>query len=178
MCPDKIIENVLILSLTAGLLSACGGGGSNTPVNRAPQIQGLQDQSLPQDTATAPLPFQVSDADSPVADVMVSVESSDSSVIAADGIALGGSGASRTIQLTPVPEAVGNATILVRATDPVGLTSLQTFRVQVNGVFVSFRSTTNQTFAVDENDAPLSLTGITVTADADDDPVAFDALLE
>ena len=173
-------------TVAAGLLTACGGGGGyggdNSPpppaAKQAPQITGLTDQSLPQDTSTPTLSFQVSDADSGASNVTVTATTSDETILPAVGIVLGGSGAVRTLQITPAAEVFGDATITIRASDPDGLTTQQLVRVTVNGVFVSFTSAVNQWFVLEENDDQHSLGGFTFTLDADDDPAAFDALLQ
>jgi len=181
----------VVAVLSAGL-AACGGGGydggDNTPppaAKQAPQIVGLANQTLPQDTSTPVLNFQVSDADSGANAVTVTATSSDPTVIPAAGIVLGGSGANRTLQITPAQELFGdagvtsrNATITIRAVDPDGLFAQQMVGVTVNGVFVSFTSTVIDAFGDAENAEPRSLRGFTFTQDADDDPNAFDALLQ
>jgi hypothetical protein len=176
------INRKLSAALLATVVAACGGGGGyddppQLPAKQAPQIAGLTDQTLPQDTSTTALPFQVSDADSDAASVTVTAQSSDTNVLPAAGIVLGGSGASRTIQITPATEAIGTATITIRAADPDGLVAQQMIRVQVNGVFVSFRAAVSDMFVARENDDERTLSGFTFTLDADEDPSAFDQLL-
>jgi hypothetical protein len=173
----------VVAVLTAGL-AACGGGGYGggnpppPPAKQAPQILGLANQTLPQDTSTPVLSFQVSDADSGASAVTVTATSSDPTIIPAAGIVLGGSGANRTVQITPAAEVFGNATITIRAVDPDGLFAQQMIGVTVNGVFVSFTTTVIDAFGDAENGEPRSLRGFTFTQDADDNPNAFDALLQ
>jgi hypothetical protein len=181
MYANRKLSVAVLAALAAGLLTACGGGGYNppsAPAQQAPTITGLADQSLPQDTSTPVLNFQVSDADSGAANVTVTATSSDPAIIPAEGIVLGGSGADRTLQITPAPEVFGDATITLRATDPNGLAAQKAIRVTDNGVFVSFAATVNEVFAADENGDQHSLSGFTFTFDADDDPAAFDVLLQ
>ena len=181
----KIGLAVAAVLATAGL-AACGGGGgygggnSSPPpaAKQAPTIAGLANQTLPQDTTSAVLTFQVGDADSGANAVTVTATSSDLSIIPAAGIVLGGSGGSRTLQITPAPEVFGNATITIRAVDPDGLVAQQVVGVTVNGVFVSFTTTVIDAFGDAENGEPRSLRGFTFTQDADDDPNAFNALLQ
>src|SRR4030095_4089393 len=142
MYANRKLPLAVLAALVAGLVTACGGGGGyDTPRQQAPQLQGLTDQSLPQDTSTPVLTFQVSDADSGAGSVTLTATSSDTAIIPAEGIVLGGSGGSRTLQITPAPEVFGDAMITIRATDPDGLAAQQMIRVTVNGVFVSFSST-------------------------------------
>lgn len=168
--------------LASALVAACGGGGydggNSPPAKQAPAITGLADQSLPQDTSTPVLQFQVSDSDSGVAKLTVTAQSSDASLIPATGLVLGGSGGSRTLQITPAAEAFGMTMITIRAVDPDGLAAQAVVRVAVNGVFVSFRDTVLDAFGRDENGEQQSLRGFTFTQDADDDPAAFDNLLQ
>lgn len=171
----------VLAALSTGLLTACGGGGydrPSAPAQQAPTIAGLADQSLPQDTTTPVLSFQVNDADSGAGSVTVTATSSDTAIVPAEGVVLGGSGGNRTLQITPAPEMFGAATITIRATDPDGLAAQQAIRVTVNGVFVSFTTTVNDVFTVEESGDWRELRGFTFTQDADDDPTAFDALLQ
>jgi hypothetical protein len=173
----------VVAVLTAGL-AACGGGsggGNNPPpppARQAPQIVGLTNQTLPQDTSTPVLMFQVSDADSGASAVTVTAISSDQTIIPAAGIVLGGSGGNRTLQITPAADTIGNATITLRAVDPDGLVAQQMVGVMVNGVFVSFTNTLIDLFRDAENGEPRSLRGFTLDDDADDNPAAFDSLLQ
>lgn len=180
MYANRKLDLAVLCALSAAVLTACGGGYDSppAPAQQAPTIAGLADQSLPQDTTTPVLNFQVNDADSGAGAVTVTATSSDPSIVPAEGIVLGGSGANRTLQITPAPEMFGSATITIRAADPDGLAAQQAIRVTVNGVFVSFTTTVNEWFALGENDDEPVLSGFTFTQDADDDPTAFDALLQ
>jgi hypothetical protein len=186
MCTKRNLQTALLAALATSVLAACGGGGgSDDPPapppaqqKQAPQITGLQDQSMNQDTSTPVLPFQVSDADSGVSALTVTARSSDTNLIPAEGILLDGSGGSRTLQITPAAEAIGETTVTIRAVDPDGLAAERIVRVTVNGVFVSFRTVTNEVFVMAEDEDERSLSGFTVTQDADDDPTAFDNLLQ
>lgn len=171
------------MTLTACTLAACSGGSGappgppGPPPPEAPTITGLADVTLPQDTVSAPIPFAIADADSTLDGIAVTARSSDESIIPAEGIVLDGSEGARTIRVAPAEEAIGTAVITVRATDGEGLYSESSFRVQVDGVFVSFRDKLKETYADEENADPRTLFGFTLTQDADDDPAAFDEFL-
>jgi hypothetical protein len=175
--------NRLIKSLFCGAACAaiqgCGGGDSmQAPQAAAPRIVGLTNQTVPQDTSTGVLNFQISDADSDPAQVLVTVQSLDATLVRPEGIALGGSGAMRTLRITPAEDAKGSAQISVHAVDPTGRVADQTLLLTVNAVTASFRTSTSDAYAANEGDVPRVVSGVTFTADADDDPVAFDALLQ
>jgi hypothetical protein len=183
---SRKIGPAVVAVLTAGL-AACGGGGYDggdnsppppPPAKVAPQIVGLANQALPQDTTTPVLTFQVSDTDSGANAVTVTATSSDQTIIPAAGIVLGGSGASRTLQITPAADAIGDVMITIRAVDPDGLFVQQVIGVTVNGVFVSFKNTLIDIFGDAPNAEPRSLRGFRLNDDADNDPNAFDSLLQ
>lgn len=160
----------------AAALAACGGGGERGP--RAPVVSGLSSVQLPQDTTSAPVGFTVLDPDTLPSMLILSVESSNPALLPPDGIRLAGSGNSRTLTLTPAPEATGTATVTVRVRDDAGLTSSATLAVTVQAVLRSFKGLASDTFAASDATAPASLQGFTLQPDADDDPNAFDALLQ
>lgn len=171
------IRNSLLAVVVAATLSACGGDGYSQS-SRNPQIQGLTDQSVSQDTTVGPLPFSISDTDSDPGSVVVTATSSDTSIIPSDNIVLAGTGASRTLQLTPASDAIGTVTVTLSAVDPVGRTGTATIQVQINGVYASFLNTALTSFATDENGDQSQVSGLTFTPDADDNETAFDALLQ
>jgi predicted small lipoprotein YifL len=171
MKPFKVTQVALWSALA---LAACSNNG---PDERPPQLSGLQDKSIPQDTVLGPLMFQVKDRNSAPDQITVTAQSSDPGLIPNESIVLGGAGADRTLQLMPQEEATGMSTITLTAVDPSGRQSTGTFRVQVNAVLVSFSGRTNEVYAKDESEQPQPLSGFTFTFDADEDPAAFDTLL-
>jgi hypothetical protein len=172
------------LSLLVGIaacaaIQGCGNDSEPMPPPpAAPLISGLAAQSISQDTSTGALSFQLSDADSDVSQIAVTARAVDTALVPAAGIVLGGNGAMRTLNITPAEDAKGVTSIVVRAVDAGGYASEQTFTLTVNAVTASFRSSANDAYAVMEVDAPRAVSGFTFTPDADDDPAAFDALLQ
>lgn len=164
-----------VVLLVAGL-SACGGGSSYHSVDPTPTVSGLSDRSIAQDSTTT-LNFNVGDADSGAAALTVTATSSDPALVPVDAITVGGSGANRTLQITPTAEALGEATITVRATDPTNRVAVSSFKLRVNGVFVPVSTATLDAFAVDESGDPKPVNGMTYTGDVNEDPAAFDSLL-
>jgi hypothetical protein len=173
-----ITRSALLLSITA-VIAACGGGGGSgsapSPQNTAPRLTGVGNQSIDQDTSTAALPISVSD-DGGVDAVGLAVSSSDAAIVAREGIVLGGSGANRTVTITPAEDATGQVNVMVTATDAQGLASTLTIPVTVRAVQRSIAGYTATTFAQMENDDPAKVSGFTFIQDADDN--AFDSLLQ
>lgn len=96
----------------------------------APTISAIADQSLIVDQALAAVGFTVGDDVTAAGDLTVTAESDNQSVVDDGDITLGGTGANRTIALTPVTGAEGTATITVTVDDGTATTST-TFDVTV-----------------------------------------------
>ena len=109
--------------------------GSSTatvvPVNEIPTISDITDQITIMDTAIANIPFTVGDAETPAASLTVGANSSNTALIPNANLAFGGSGASRTLTVTPAVGQTGTATITVTVTDGGGATATDTFLVTV-----------------------------------------------
>jgi len=88
-------------------------GGVNDP----PTIGDITDQSTDEDISTGAIGFSIQDQETDASELIVSASSSDQTVVADAGIALGGSGTDRTVTVTPVANAFGTATIAVTVSD-------------------------------------------------------------
>ena len=171
----------LALLATAAVMTGCGGGGSGsgrppTPQNAAPVISAISAQTINQDTSTPALAFTVSD-DGGIDGVSVLLSSADSKLFPSYGLALGGSGGSRTVTVTPAEDATGTASVSVTAIDAKGMSTSVIFPVTVTAVSQSIASYTNSTFALMEGDTPVQVSGFTFVQDADDD-ATFAPLLQ
>jgi hypothetical protein len=82
-----------------------------TPVNDAPAISSLGDQSIAEDTSTAALGFVVGDVETPASSLIVSVASSNLTLVPLSNILLGGADSNRTVTLQPVTNQFGNTLI-------------------------------------------------------------------
>ncbi len=101
-------------------------GGTNisftltvNPVNAAPMIFGLTDISIPENTSVGPLPFVVSDPETPTP-VLILTAYSDNPVLVPNGnIRVFGTGTNRALFITPASNQVGTASIAITAHDGV-----------------------------------------------------------
>ena len=100
-------------------------------VNTAPTISAISDKKITQDTATSAIAFTVGDTATGLDSLVISKTSSNTEVVLAQDIVLGGSGASRTVTVTPVTGKIGFATISLTVTDGGGLTATESFEVTV-----------------------------------------------
>lgn len=89
--------------------------------NQAPTISPIADQSVVVGTASAALPVTLADGDTAVATLVVSVTSSNTTVLPSSGVVLGGAGGARTVTVTAA--TAGSATVTITASDGVNLTS-------------------------------------------------------
>ena len=76
-----------------------------TAVNDAPTITDVTDQTTNEDTATAALSFTVGDVETAAASLTMSSSSSNTALVPTANIVFGGSGANRTVTITPAAQS-------------------------------------------------------------------------
>jgi hypothetical protein len=130
-----------------------------TPPNASPTISAVADQTVNEDTATGALAFSVGDLETPAADLVVTASSSDTTLVPLANIALGGSGANRTVSVVPATNGFGSATITLSVQDGVS-SAAETFVVTVNPVNdrPTISSVADQTIDEDGSTVPLTFT--------------------
>jgi hypothetical protein len=169
------------LAVATILVAACGGGGKDpmTPVppqNTAPAVSSIVNQSADQDTRIGPIGFGIADSESDVGTLKIVAAADSSDLFPADGIVLGGTGASRTLTLMPFEAHTGTATISVLVSDPQGAMTTRTFTVTVKARPASMKDVTLSTFAKGASDEPTAVGGFTFSQDADE-PATFAVLI-
>jgi parallel beta-helix repeat protein len=102
-------------------------------VNTAPTISNITDKTINEDVATGSIPFTVGDVETNTNYLTVTASSSDTNLVPDENISLGGSGANRTLNITPAPNQSGTATITVSVNDG-NVTTNDTFLLTVNAV--------------------------------------------
>lgn len=113
--------------------SAYSNVASHTVFNTPPTITSIADQTVANGQPTPALAFTIGDIHTPAAALEVTATSSNTALVPTDRIVLGGSGADRTISVSPVAGQSGSATITIQVQDAslVGSTS---FRVAVQAM--------------------------------------------
>ncbi len=102
-------------------------------VNDLPTITSIADQTINANSSTGVLAFTVGDVETPVATLAVTGTSDNTTLVPNVNINLQGSGASRTVQVTPAPGQTGTANITITVDD--GSDDVQeTFVLTVNSV--------------------------------------------
>lgn len=139
-----------------------------TPVNDAPGISEIGDQSTPEDTPTSAIPFIVSDIDNPPAALALSAASSNPGLVPLASIVFGGAGADRTVTITPATDMHGTAVITLTASDGE-LTAMDSFTLTVIPVNDAPMAD-DQAISTDE-ETPYS--GVLTASDVDSASLSF-----
>ncbi len=107
-------------------------GPAGMPANAAPTISNVTDRSVPAGTSTGAIPFTIGDADTAVAALTVAATSSNQTLVPNENVVLGGTGASRTVTVTPAVTSVGSTVITLTVNDGAA-TAGDTFTVTYTG---------------------------------------------
>jgi len=130
-------------------------------INTPPTISDIADQAVLANESTDALAFTVSDAGTPAADLTLSKTSSDTMLVPEANIVFGGSGADRTVTVTPATGESGDATISVIVSDGE-LSATNSFLLTVYPEGSSFISITNNTEGTSSWICPDNVTTIQV----------------
>lgn len=127
------------ITITRTLTDSDGSVVSNSfvltidPLNDAPVVSDIADQSVNEDTVIGPLAFAIGDAETAAGSLTISAASSNPALIPNANIVFGGSGSNRTVRVTPATNQSGTATITITVRDGV-LAGMDSFVVTVNSV--------------------------------------------
>ena len=128
------------------------------PVNDAPTISHIADTAIDEDTNTDAIGLTVGDVETAPGSLTVSGTSSNTTLVPNGNIVFGGSGANRTVTITPAANANGTTTITVSVHDGTDTTS-DTFELTVNPVNDA-PTVDGQSVATTQNTSlPITLTG-------------------
>lgn len=106
---------------------------AGTNANSPPTISTITDKSTPENTPAGPFAFTIGDAQTSAAALTVQAVSLNTNLLPTANIALGGSGASRNVTLTPATNRFGTAAILLLVSDGTNQTP-ETFTLNVTAV--------------------------------------------
>ena len=101
------------------------------PVNDAPTISNITEKTTPEATTTATTAFTIDDVETPAATLTLSGSSSQPTLVSDSKIVFGGTGADRTIAITPNAGSTGSAVITVTVEDESGATAIDTLVLTV-----------------------------------------------
>jgi VCBS repeat-containing protein len=136
-------------------------------INDTPIMAVITDQSISEDSSTGPIVFTVGDLDNDPGSLTLSGTSNNPTLVPEGNIVFGGSGANRTVTVTPASNQSGTANITITVNDGV-LTTSKTFTLTVNAVNDApiMAVITDQSISEDSSTGPIVFT----VGDLDNDP--------
>ena len=160
---------IQIATLLSLLVAGCGGSGSSpAPVNTAPTISAIADQSTSANVSTSAIAFTVTGGTS----LSFSTSSDNQQVVPDSGLDLVSNGASGSITVTPVIDTVGDAFITIIVTDQAGLSASTSFLLAIVAEQASIQQFVRTEFARAENGEPALINAVAFDQDAANDDFA------
>ncbi|ADR23587.1 hypothetical protein MATR_25580 [Marivirga tractuosa] len=108
--------------------------------NSSPQLSTIADQTAPYNGISAPIPFTVEDTETAADDLIISISSSNQTLLPNANITVGGSGENRELTIRPALNQFGTTTVTIELSDgtcPI----IKTFEVEVfRQIFNNFDS--------------------------------------
>lgn len=165
------------------LVAGCSGGSGSAeqpsvPVNAAPTISTIANQTIDEGGATDVLAFTIGDAETSPDALTVSVSSSNG-VVQSDGFEMTGTGSSRALMIFPAAEQSGTATITIAVRDAGGAVTNSKFDLTVNPLLRAqfsgwFRGTV---LPLELKAVPEEVNQLKITDDTAGDPAYYDDLI-
>ena len=153
------------------MVAGCEGSDpAPTPVNMAPTISVVQDQSTVANQQSAAIMFTVTDEQT--SGLSVTASSDNQQVVPDSGLELGGSGADRTLRVTPVIDTLGDAFITIIVTDQQGSMDSASFLLTIDPQQESIQQFTRVAFADPADGDPELVNAVDFIQDADNDDFA------
>jgi hypothetical protein len=116
-------------------VTASSGGKSGTTtftvINDTPTISAIADQAVAVSIATSAIPFTIGDTETATASLTLTKASSDTALVPTANIVLGGSGANRTVTVTPLTGQTGIVTITLTVKDAQNVVATEVFAVYI-----------------------------------------------
>jgi hypothetical protein len=128
--------------------------GTNSP----PTISAISPLNIPANSSSGPIPFVVADSETPAGSLTLSHISSNPTLLPTNNIVFGGSGANRTVTITPAAGQEGSSTVGITVTDGDGASATTAFTVSVGAPSIS-----NIPHQTTPTNVPLTGVAFTVT---------------
>ena len=128
--------------------------------NSSPTISDITNRTIVEDGSTSVLSFTVGDVETAAADLVVTAASSNTTKVPLANIVLGGTGASRTVQVFGGADQVGQSTITLTVTDAGGASGGDSFIVTITSVndTPTISDIVNQTINANTSTSALAFT--------------------
>lgn len=99
-----------------------------------PTISDVTNRTINQNTDTGAIAFTIGDVHTPATELAMSATSSNTTLLPAENLTFGGSGANRSVTATPVPGQAGSTTVTLTVTDADGGRKSDAFLLTVNAL--------------------------------------------
>jgi uncharacterized repeat protein (TIGR01451 family) len=126
-------NSATVSSGTADTNTANNIAAASTLVNTPPTISGVTNVTTAENVSAGPIGFTIGDAETAASALVLSASSSNTGLIDAAHVVFGGSGASRTVTLTPLANQFGASIVTLSVNDGMATTSTS-FTLTVNPV--------------------------------------------
>lgn len=127
-----------------------------TAVNDVPTITSISNQTISEDSSTGSIAFTVDDEETAAASLTVTAISNNTGLVPSSNIALSGTGANRTVVVTPSPNQSGSATVTLTVSDGESSAD-ESFVLTVNSVNDAPTITAVSDQTIDEDSVTNSL---------------------
>ncbi len=117
-----------------GKNGAYGTAYLNYSVSAPPTITTLAAMTILEDASTGARAFTIGDAETAATNLLVTATCSNPAIVPASGLVLGGTGASRTLNVIPATNANGIVTITLTVTDAAGVATSSAFTLTITAV--------------------------------------------
>ncbi len=139
-------------------------------ISDTPTISAIGAITTDEDRATGAIAFVINDAETTPGDLVVTASSSNQTLLPNANITLTGSGADRSVSITPAAQQSGSAVVTVTVADGDGESVSESFNLTVNAINGDPTISTIADLSMDEDQDPISIAftiGDVETATAD-----------
>ena len=115
---EKKMKKLLVLALIIISFTSCGSDSSgNETKNAAPTISAFTNIEIDANTSTSAISFTIGDNETEASALQLTALSDNEALISSSEISFGGSGAERTVTLSPKADQSGSAKIGIKVSD-------------------------------------------------------------
>lgn len=171
------MKRTILISLTVFAVGCGGSGGGSdrnnpvNPVNQAPTVEAEDRVSVSANSSNT-TSLALSDDQSAPAALSVAATADNETLFPAGALQVTGTGATRSLELTPTVDEVGMSQVSVLVTDGGGLSTTTLIAVEVDPLARSASTFGREFTDIDELDEPTLINAIDFDNDAEDDDFA------
>lgn len=151
-----MLRPIFLAALLVGL-GACSDGSDSkggAVVDQPPTVSALSDQSVMLGGGPLVVEFTVGDDFTGPMNLAITASSADESLVANEDLVVMGTGADRSLQITPQAGQLGSVMISLRVEDAQAQATEQSFSLTVSPMQVGFGAFVREVFALDADAAP------------------------